>query len=111
MLRTLGIVVLALSLSGCVATKGTVKISVEDARAKPFLKLAKPGALKLEKVKWRVVTAANVEQVIKEIGGDGMVFALSPDGFKKMQRNNLKLASLLKKHRKIILAYEEYYKK
>lgn len=109
MLKYLAIAMLSLSLAGCVAGQsGQVKITVDSSRLKPALRIAKPGAIKLERVKWIVVSKQNASTVLDSIGGNGMVVALTPDGFSKLQRNNAKLLSLVKRYRKIVLAYEAH---
>jgi hypothetical protein len=106
MLKRLVVVsALTLALAGCVSGQsGTTRITVDSSRLKPALKLAKPGPIKLERVKWIVVTKENAGTVLDGVGGTAV--ALTPAGFSKLQRNNAKLLALVKKYRKIIVAYE-----
>ena len=101
---------LAVLLSGCVSTSGQVTIRVDDSRLRPYVKIPHPGPVKLARIRWVVVTKDNVEEVTRKTGS-AVLFALTPDGVRKLQQNDLKLLELVRKNRRVILAYEAYLKK
>ena len=70
-----------------------------------------PQEIRMENVRWYVITAGNMEEKIAEIegdlGGDFVVFAMTPQGYENMAYNMQELRRYILQQKEIILYYRE----
>jgi hypothetical protein len=107
----------ALLLSGCsflpsfgepVQKIETVKVEVE----KPRLDLPNPQPVKLQDVKWVIVTRENAEEVFAELEKSGQpvaLFALTAGGYEALALNIADIKTYLATQKEILVQYRNYY--
>lgn len=78
----------------------------------PTLNLPAPRPIKMEKVKFKVLTRDNIEEYFKSMDDDtrrAVVFALTGQDYKNLAINMQKLKAYIQEQAKIIKLYKEYY--
>jgi len=78
----------------------------------PVLNLPAPRPIKMEKVKFKVLTRDNIEEYLKSLDDDtrqAVVFALTGQDYKNLAINMQKLKAYIQEQAKIIKLYKEYY--
>lgn len=102
----------SLVLGGCTTTK-QIDISAKPI-AKPGLTLPSVSKLNMRDVKWKIVNAGNVDQVLADLekkGENVVLFAVTDKGYEALSLNTADLRKLIMQQQAIIAAYESYYVK
>lgn len=102
----------SLLLTGCATTK-QIEISAKPID-KPGLTLPKVGKLNMRDVKWKIVNADNVDQVLADLekkGENVVLFAVTDKGYEALSLNTADLRKMIMQQQAIIAAYESYYVK
>ncbi|OUW57362.1 MAG: hypothetical protein CBD57_04950, partial [Candidatus Pelagibacter sp. TMED197] len=76
------------------------------------LNLEKPTPLKMEKIKWHIITSENADEVFKKLEADGIdpvFFGLTDKDFEMLAKNFAKIRNQLKVQNDLIDQYKEYY--
>ena len=101
---------LSLFLSGCGSVKKLEIFKQEVPREN--LNLEKPTPLKMEKIKWLIITSENADEVFKKLEADGIdpvLFGLTDKDFEMLAKNFAKIRNQLKVQNDLIDQYKEYY--
>ena len=101
---------LCLFLSGCGSVKKLEIFKQEVPREN--LNLEKPTPLKMEKIKWHIITSENADEVFKKLEADGIdpvLFGLTDKDFEMLAKNFAKIRNQLKVQNDLIDQYKEYY--
>lgn len=114
MSKLVAALILSIALAGC--NGKSQKIVVADSRVitKPNLGLPDPGAIKLGKVEWIVITEANFPEVVaklKAMKGSVVIMGVTTEGYKNIRMNEAMLLKLIKQQKSVTLAYRKYYEK
>lgn len=78
----------------------------------PPLDIQLPEPLKLEPVRWTVITKDNYQQIIESSETkNGLVFfvALDEKGYKNISLNHTKILRYIREQKSVIAAYRKYY--
>ena len=70
--------------------------------------------IKLDDVKFYVVTEKNVDAVFEELqkkNYDPVIFGVTDDGYEIMSVNQAKILQLVQQQKALIIAYKEYYQR
>lgn len=106
---------LVTSLTGCSVFnwKSVKPVEVQTkAVERTRLNLSEPSPLKLEPVKWVLITPENAEKVweeLKEKNVDLVLFALTDDGYEQLAVTMLEIRQYLEQQRAVLIKYKEYY--
>lgn len=104
---------LVVALTGCSLFPKVQQIeTVKTAIEKPKLNLSDPDALKLEEVKWIVVTRDNAEQIFAELEKSGKpiaLFGMTTDSYEALALNMNDIKAYLVTQKQILIKYREYY--
>jgi len=102
----LALVLLLISLVGC-AQQPTKPIPET-----PRIDIALPEPLKLDSIKWVVITKDNYLDILNSSENKkGFVFlvALDEEGYKKLSLNHTKVLRYIREQNSVIAAYKKYY--
>jgi hypothetical protein len=70
-----------------------------------------PPGVKLENIKWHVITRKNAEakmaEIEKHLGGEFVVFAMTPQSYENMSYNIQELKRYIQQQNEVILYYRE----
>ena len=113
------ILLLSSSISGC----ATFSLFDKEPDVKPIevvtkpvektpLDLPMPDPLKLESVKWRIVTPENIDKVWEDLGAEGgnvVLFALTEDGYKTLSLNFAQIRNFILTQNEMLIKYRLYY--
>ena len=113
------ILLLVSSIAGC----ATFSLFDKEPDVKPIevitkpvektpLALPMPDPLKLESVKWRIVTPENIDKVWEELGAEGgnvVLFALSENGYKTLSLNFAQIRNFILTQNEMLIKYKLYY--
>ncbi|CAB4141238.1 hypothetical protein UFOVP410_77 [uncultured Caudovirales phage] len=108
-MKNLLMLVTCLSLSACGLFSSSPKYIVED---KPKLNLSNPEPLFLQPLKFKVLhkdNAASYFDELKKSSGKEVVFALTETDYANLAINMEKIKSYVKRQKKIIELYKNYY--
>lgn len=100
------LLILISSLVGC--QTGIISQKPE----KPDLIINEPEPLKLDNVRWVILTQDNYQEIIEKAKDkNGFIFLLVIDekGYKSLALNNTKVLNYLREQKAIIAAYKTYY--
>ncbi len=100
------VLLIAINLIGCGRTV------VKPTPELPRIDIELPEPLKLDSIKWVVITNDNYEEVIKlSENKKGLVFlvALDEEGYKKLSLNHTKVLRYIREQKSVIAAYRKYY--
>ena len=112
-------ILLLSSISGC----ATFSLFDKEPDVKPIevvtkpvektpLDLPMPDPLKLESVKWRIVTPENIDKVWEQLGAEGgnvVLFALTEDGYKTLSLNFAQIRNFILTQNETLIKYRLYY--
>lgn len=101
-------------LTGCSMFREPVKeiVTQKVEVSKPALNLSNPEALKLQDVKWIVVTQENAEEVFTELQNSGQpiaIFGLTAEGYEALSMNIAEIKTYIGTQKEIIIQYRDYY--
>lgn len=107
----LGCLILISLISGC-TKPDTIAPPVEVRTiTKPAPIVPKTDQLKMRKIEWIVITPQNVDEKIASVkNGNGVLFALTDEGYKNILLNNSDVLALVEQQKIIIAIYERSYK-
>jgi hypothetical protein len=106
---------LVISLSGCSVLnwKSVKPVEVQTkAVERTRLNLSDPSPLKLDPVKWVLITPENADKVwedLKERKVDLVLFALTDEGYEQLAVTMLEIRHYIEQQKAIIIRYREYY--
>ena len=87
-----------------------VQVITEEVRLEIF-QPPLPQEIRMENVRWYVITEGNMEEKLSEIradlGGEFVVFAMTPQGYENMAYNMQELRRYILQQKEIILYYRE----
>jgi len=110
MSKILIIALLAIAVSGCSTVK-ELKIFEQEV-PRENLNLPYPEAVKMEPLKWVIITSENADEVfakLKEEGKDPVLFGLSDKDYEFLSKNFAQIRAYMIKQRQVIDQYKEYY--
>jgi len=85
-----------------------VRVVTEQVKM-PIYQPPLPGEIRMENVRWYVITEDNLEEKVAEIsqdlGGDFVVFAMTPQGYENMAYNMQELRRYILQQKEIIIYY------
>ena len=118
-LRSLTLITSLLLLSGCSTFGlfgGSPKVEPvvvkTEAVARTPLNLQSPAPLKVQPIKWVVITPENAEEVwakLKESNTDLVLFAITDQGYEELSITMMEIRNLIANQRSVIIKYREYY--
>jgi len=106
---------LVISLSGCSVLnwKSVKPVEVQTKTVeRTRLNLSDPSPLKLDPVKWVLITPENAETIwedLKEKKVDLVLFALTDEGYEQLAVTMLEIRQYIEQQRAILIRYREYY--
>lgn len=106
---------LVISLSGCSVFnwKSVKPVEVQTkAVERTRLNLSDPSPLKLDPVKWVLITPENAETIwedLKEKKIDLVLFALTDDGYEQLAVTMLEIRQYIEQQKAVLIRYREYY--
>jgi len=106
---------LVTSLTGCSIFnwKSVKPLEVQTkAVEKTRLNLPEPSPLKLQTMRWVVVTPNNIDQVWAELEKnktDLVLFSLTDDGYEQLAITMLELRQYIEQQKAMLIKYKEYY--
>ena len=97
-------------ISSCSSVK-KLDILTKEVERVP-LNLEKPTPIKMEELKWVIITSENAEEVFKKLqdsGADPVLFGLTDDGYETLSKNFAQIRAYIIKQNQIIDEYQDYY--
>jgi hypothetical protein len=88
-----------------------VVVQTQEVKRTP-LNLPDPTPLKLNGIRWVLVTPDTIEEVWTKIdreGGDLVLFALTADQYEVLAMDMLQIRQFMEKQKDVIIKYREYY--
>lgn len=84
--------------------------TIEIAREAPFVPPI--DQLRLRDVRWVIVTPDNVDDVFRDLESkDKVLFAMTVEGYQDLSLNLADLRTVVEQQQRVIVTYEESYKK
>lgn len=88
-----------------------IEIVTQEIQKTP-LGIPHPAPAEMEKVKWRILTPHNADEVFKEMqnkGQDPVIFGMTEKNYKSLSTNFAQTRGYIIEQRKIIEQYKDYY--
>ena len=105
--------IVAILISSCSGTRKQLEANIAPIK-QPDIVLPEAEILRLDNITWKVITKENSDQTFIEMQEQGeypVVFAISPEDYKKLSNNLVDIRSHMQQKNSIQNSYERYYKR
>lgn len=105
-MKNVSLLIASMLLFGCASDKIEIQSAIVD---RPKLELSSPTPIKMNDVKWVIITKENFQEVLKNTKGPIAFFALTENGYENLSLNMAEIKRYILEQKLIISSYKDYY--